>query len=97
MAKNSAGSMRSWALRGAQQRLVELQQEMAEIRNAFPELRQKRSSPGAESVGLERSGPARAPATRTGRRRRRALSAEARKRISDAQKARWAKQKAKKG
>jgi len=91
MAKRTTGDMRKWALIGAEQRLVELAQEIAAIHNAFPELRQGR-----------RGRPAKEPSSSTAadapkrRRRRRKLSAEARKRISDAQKARWAKQRGQK-
>jgi hypothetical protein len=62
----------------------QLGDETAAIYRAFPSLRQAEPRKSA-------SGAAEAP---TRRRRRRKLSAEARKRISDAQKARWAKQKA---
>jgi hypothetical protein len=89
--------MRQWALRGAEQRLLEIAQEAAAIHAAFPELRQA----GARGQMPRRGRPAAAAELtadapqRGRRRRRRRLSAEARKRISDAQKARWAKQRAK--
>jgi hypothetical protein len=81
MAKRATSDIRRWALIGAEQRLLQLAQEVAAIRAEFPELR------GGRSAGRVTAG------TR-GRRRRRTMSAEARKRISDAQKARWARQKA---
>jgi hypothetical protein len=79
MAKRAKSDIRRWALIGAEQRLQQLAQEMAAIRAAFPELRRGRAGAGA------------AAGARGGKRR---LSAEARKRISDAQKKRWAKQRA---
>ena len=78
MAKRAKSDIRRWALIGAEQRLQQLAQEMAAIRAAFPELRRGRAGAGAAGA-------------RGGKRR---LSAEARKRISDAQKARWAKHRA---
>ena len=76
--------MRTWAVAGAQNRLLEIAAEAAEIHRMFPELRGGRSQ-GVTDVA---SKPA------TGGRRRRTMSAAARARISAAQKARWAKQKA---
>ena len=77
--------LRRWALVGAEQRLVQIADETAAIHRAFPELRgrAKRSSSTDSSDSPPRK-----------HRRRRKMSAEARKRISDAQKARWAKQRA---
>lgn len=80
MAKLQSNDLRRYAVLGAEQRLLTLAQEAEAIYRAFPELR--RSSTTRES----------APRRRRARRGRRALSAEARKRISDAQKARWARQ-----
>jgi hypothetical protein len=72
---------------GAQQRLVEIANEQNAIFAAFPELRGRKGNVGAAENNAE-SQPVQ-PKRRRGR-----MSAEARKRISDAQKARWAKQKA---
>jgi hypothetical protein len=95
MAKRVTNDFRRYAVVGAEQRLSELATEAAQIFAAFPELRAagrgfaalrrrgSRSQPGTASAGQ-------APA----KRRRRKMSAAARKRISDAQKARWAKQRA---
>jgi hypothetical protein len=69
---------------GAEARLAQLRAEESAIFRAFPDLRSHHTQ------NVNDSGPA-APRPR-GRRR---LSAEARKRISEAQKARWAKQKRK--
>lgn len=77
--------VRWWALRGAERRLVEIAEEAKAIFRHFPELRGKGRGFSAETPETPK-----APA------RRRRLSAAARKRISDAQKARWAKVKAEK-
>lgn len=81
--------MRGWALKGAEQRLLEIAEEAARIYAEFPELRDRagaapgrgraRGSAGGDTKGLRKA---------------RTMSAEARQRISDAQKARWARQKA---
>lgn len=93
MAKLESNEIRRYAVLGAEQRLAQLAEESEQILRAFPELRSRRggaarggrpSSAGAAANGTAGQGPA--------RRRRRIISAEGRKRISDAQKARWAKQ-----
>jgi hypothetical protein len=81
MAKQQQSDIRRWALLGAEQRLVQLGEEAAAIHRAFPELRQR----GA-------IGRVPTPASQQVRRRKRTMSAEGRRRISEAQKARWAKQ-----
>lgn len=80
MAK-SATNLRQWALIGAEQRLIQLAEEAAAIHREFPELRRRGRA----------AAPAPAAATAGGRRRHK-MSAEARRKISEAQKARWAKQ-----
>ena len=85
MAKRLDASVRQWALIGAEQRLVQLAAEAAAIHRAFPELRQRGRKAGAPPA-----------AAAGGRRRKRRLSAEARRRISEAQKARWARHRSKK-
>jgi len=89
--------MRRWAAIGAERRLVELAEEAALIYAAFPELRDRSQSPrpntraaGTANATELPSDQSAAPSRRPRRRRR--LSPEARKRISEAQKARWAKQ-----
>ena len=83
MAKRAAANLRQWALIGAEQRLIQLAEEAAAIHREFPELRERG----------RRNGPAEATQKAApGRRRRRKMSAEARRKISEAQKARWAKQ-----
>ncbi len=86
MAKQTSQNLRDWALIGAEQRLLQIAQEAAEIHRAFPELRKSGSTlPVSRNATSSSAVP---------KRKRRKLSAEARKRISDAQKKRWAKQKA---
>jgi hypothetical protein len=89
---------RRYAVIGAEQRLLEIAEEAARIFRAFPELRERgrgfnalgRGASGAE--GSDAASPARGR-----RRKRRTMSPEARKRISDAQKARWAKHRSEAG
>jgi hypothetical protein len=81
VAKLQSNDLRRYAVLGAEQRLLTLAEEAEQIYRAFPELR--KGGPG----GVRKS----APRGKAGRRRRK-LSAEGRKRISDAQKARWARQ-----
>ena len=88
--------MRSWALKGAEQRLFEIGQEARAIFTMFPELRdQDREfmSRGTAAASRPRDGGRDSVERRKPRKRRR-MSAEARKKIGDAQRARWAKQKA---
>ena len=78
--------MKAFARIGAQLRLEEVRSEIAAILRTFPDLARGAGARPASSA-------ARAPKAR----KRRKLSAAARKAISDAQKKRWAAQKAKKG
>jgi hypothetical protein len=89
MPKRKPADMRRWALLGAEQRLLQLAEEAAAIHRAFPELRQK----GGSQAGAGRSVGNGQPNGRR-RRRKRTMSPEARQRISEAQKKRWAKQRA---
>jgi hypothetical protein len=91
MAKRADNEMRQWALKGAEQRLFEIAQEAAAIHAAFPELREGRKGGIASRRGAAMAVTSAAPTRRRGRKR----SAEARKRMSEAQKARWAKRKEK--
>jgi hypothetical protein len=91
VAKRQGNNLRRYAVVGAEQRLLELAKEAAGIFAMFPELR----APGRGFMAAARGGRTGQPAAEGApRRRRRKMSAEARKRISDAQKARWARQKA---
>jgi hypothetical protein len=87
--------LRRYAVVGAEQRLLELAEEAAVIFAIFPELRapgrgfMAKSGRSSESARVPR-----AASTPTRKSRRRKMSADARRRISEAQKARWAKRKA---
>jgi hypothetical protein len=91
VAKRAAIDVRQWAIIGAEQRLLQIAEEAAAIHRAFPELRRRG---GRIGIGRIPASPSAGGGEDTGqpRRRRRRLSAAARKRISDAQKKRWAKQ-----
>lgn len=96
--------MKSLAARGAQARLAELLQEIEEIRNAFPDLgrtqrgRPARSPSTAASANGDAHNSAEDDAANTALaqaargKKKRTMSAEARARISAAQKKRWAAQ-----
>lgn len=73
---------RRYAVIGAEQRLLQIAQEAAVIFAAFPELRDR---------GFMERSKSRNVAQAVVPRKRRRMSAEARRRISEAQKARWAK------
>ena len=92
MAKRQNSELRRYAVVGAEQRLLELAEEAAHIFAMFPELR----APGRgfmATSGVRAAEHADVAPSPARKRRRRTMSAEARKRISEAQKARWAKQK----
>ena len=71
--------LREWALKGAEQRLVEIAGEAARIYAEFPELRESAATAKA---------PADRPAQMPRRRKRRSL--ESRQRMAEAQRKRWA-------
>ena len=93
MATKQTANILRWARLGAASRLRELDEERRAILKAFPGLTSgsgpARRGVTARAVGVA-SGSASAPVAR----KRRKMSAAARKRISDAQKKRWAAQKA---
>jgi len=78
--------LRAWARIGAQRRLEEIRDEQRIIAAAFPDLHVSGESPFPRAKRVAGAG------TRKGKRR--TMSAEARRRISLAQKRRWRKQKA---
>jgi hypothetical protein len=98
LAKRQTTDLHKWATLGAGQRLRELTEEITSIYRAFPGLRGTQGRRSAKGSRAQRgTGPTENAAGDTAARpsrRRRKMSAEARKRISDAQKARWAKQRA---
>ena len=94
--------VRRWAVMGAEARLLQISEEAAAIYRAFPELRKG----GGQAISGRGRGRGRgrakaaAAAVEGGTaqpRKKRRLSAAARKRISDAQKRRWAKHRQKQG
>jgi hypothetical protein len=96
MATKQKVDILKWAHLGAASRLRELDEERSAILKTFPGLTSgsgpARRGVTARAVGAG-SGSVSAPVAR----KRRKMSAAARKRISDAQKKRWAAQKAGKG
>lgn len=89
-------AMRTWALKGAEQRLLEISEEAAAIYASFPELRDTGGINRQTRRGAGRPRTAAADSNEAGShrgRRKRTMSADARRRISEAQKARWARQK----
>lgn len=89
MAKLEQADLRRFAVAGAARRIEELEREKAQILSAFPQLRARNRGTGALDRTVESAS--------VGRKRRRRISAEGRRRISEAQKARWAKQKGEAG
>jgi hypothetical protein len=87
MAKRHSNELRQWAVIGAEQRLLAIAEEAAMIFRVFPELRAR----GFMARGTASDSSASEGQQRPARRRRRKMSADARRRISEAQKARWAK------
>jgi hypothetical protein len=93
MAKRQNDDLRQWAVIGAEHRLLEIAEEAGNIFRAFPELRDRgfmAKDSGAAGAGTPGRTKEAAPAEP---RKRRKLSAAARKRIGDAQRKRWAKHK----
>jgi hypothetical protein len=88
MAKHSS-SFLELARRGAQHRYEELQEELTSLVRQFPDLRS-----GAREIVKRGRRAVRAAAAELKPRKRRKMSAAARAKISAAQRARWAKQKA---
>lgn len=80
--------LRAWAVKGAEQRLVEIAAEARSIFQAFPELRKAgRGFDLAKSAGKDIAGTAEGA---TPRRRRRKMSAAARKAVGIRMKKFWA-------
>jgi hypothetical protein len=77
----NALDIRRLALIGAQARLAEITVESAKILSVFPELRGSRSGEATDTSSVS--------ASPRPRRRRTKMSAEARRRIAEAQKRRW--------
>lgn len=86
----ATSDLRSWAVKGAEQRLVEIQEETQAILRTFPELR--RRAGGFKLPKTSRSAGEAAEVTDNGthRRRRRKMSPAARKAVSARMKKYWA-------
>ena len=86
--------IKAYARVGAVVRLNELSEERAAILQAFPELRGGTATP--QRVGRRRGRPTESAnqAKKANKAKKRTMSAEARRLISEAQKKRWAAQKA---
>ena len=95
MATKQTVDILKWARLGAVSRLRELDEERSAILKAFPGLKSG-SAPARRGVTARAAGAASSNVAPVARKRRK-MSAAARKRISDAQKKRWAAQKAGKG
>ena len=92
--RQTRGDLRRWAAVGAEHRLRQISEEAARILRLFPELL-GRGFTGKGGWGAHIPLPATSSRKRgRPKTRRRTMSADARRRISEAQKARWAKQKA---
>src|SRR5262245_35420954 len=82
--------LKEYARRGAQARLVELNQEIEAIYGAFPDLRDRRRGPRA-ALQTNASSP------REGVRKRRTLTAAQRKAVGERMRKYWAARRAKTG
>ena len=80
----------TWALHGLEQEIATTRQRLQELESQARTLRA--SARGAGAAATPRSAPAATPATKV--RKKRKLSADARRRIAEAQKRRWAKARA---
>jgi hypothetical protein len=87
-------NIREWALKGAEQRLVEIAAEAAAIYRAFPELRDRENTDVSNAAADVSNAAAPTP---TRKRRRFRMSAEAKARIAEAQRKRWVVWKANRG
>lgn len=89
MAGIDTRELRAWALKGAEQRLVEIAAEAAAIHRAFPELRDRSDlvAPVARGTGRKAAGaPPSAPTGRTGR----TMTAAERRAVSERMQRYWA-------
>jgi hypothetical protein len=85
----TGAEIRRWARIGAEARLAALEREIAAIYQVFPELRSRRSAPNPYTAAVRAA--LRGAVTRH---RTRRLSPQARKRMAEAQRRRWAELKA---
>lgn len=85
MTEFDRAQLRAWAVRGAEQRLLEIANEAAAIHRAFPELRQRGRQPTATADGAAVS-----PARGARGRKRSRMSAANRKAVSERMSKYWA-------
>jgi hypothetical protein len=86
----AASDLRSWAVKGAEQRLGEIAEEAKVIFQTFPELRHRGRGFDLPRASATASGSVEPPASTTPRRHRRKMSAAARKAVSARMKKYWA-------
>lgn len=86
----AASDLRTWAVKGAEQRLEEIVEEAKLIFQTFPELRHRGRGFDLPKASARADGDAESPANSTRRRHRRKMSAAARKAVSDRMKKYWA-------
>jgi hypothetical protein len=85
----AASDLRSWAVKGAEQRLGEIAEEAKLIFRTFPELRHRGRGFDLPKASATSGANMESPAKATNRRRRK-MSAAARKAVSDRMKKYWA-------
>jgi hypothetical protein len=93
----ATSDLRSWAVKGAEQRLGEIAEEAKVIFQTFPELRHRGRGFDLPKASARADGSVESPAKATNRSHRRKMSAAARKAVSARMKKYWAeRRKAKK-
>jgi hypothetical protein len=90
----ASSDLREWAVKGAEQRLVEIASEARAIFQTFPELRKQGRGFDLGTPGRKGAGAA---ADATPKRRRSGMSAAARKAVSARMKKYWAERRKQKG
>jgi hypothetical protein len=86
----AASDLRSWAVKGAEQRLGEIAEEARLIFQTFPELRHRGRGFDLPKASPRAGGSVESPAKASNRSHRRKMSAVARKAVSDRMKKYWA-------
>ena len=86
----AASNLRSWAVKGAEQRLGEIAEEAKLIFQTFPELRHRGRGFDLPKTSATTGASAESPGKASNRRRRRKMSTAARKAVSDRMKKYWA-------
>jgi hypothetical protein len=86
----ATSDLRSWAVKGAEQRLGEIAEEAKVIFQTFPELRRRGRGFDLPKTSARAGGSVEPPTTVTPRRRHRKMSAAARKAVSARMKKYWA-------